>query len=153
MQTPTYSLWWLRIVTLTVAALAAASAAYWVLKWMAPAPAGPGIPVAFAQPGQTDPLVMARLLGGGQAAAPVLPSAQAESMASRFKLAGVVAERSPRGYALISIDGQPAKPFPVGTTVSDGLVLRSVAPRSAALAAGANAPVSLTLELPKLSPP
>jgi general secretion pathway protein C len=153
MQTPTYSLWWLRIVTFMVAALAAASAAYWVLKWMAPAPAGPGIAVAFANAAPADPLVVARLLGGGQAAAPVLTGVQAESLASRFKLAGVVADRANRGYALISIDGQPAKPYPVGTRVNEDLVLRSVAPRSADLAASADAPVSLTLELPKLGKP
>jgi general secretion pathway protein C len=74
-------------------------------------------------------------------------------VASRLKLTGVVANRSQSGYALISIDGQPARPYRVGARVNDALVLHSVAPRSAALAASLDAPVSLTLDLPKLTPP
>jgi general secretion pathway protein C len=72
-------------------------------------------------------------------------------VASRFQLTGVVAERSSGGYALIAIDGKPAQPYRVGSPVDDALVLHSVAARSAALAASVDAPVSLTLELPRLT--
>lgn len=152
MKTHSLSLWWLRIATFLLAALAAASAAFWVLKWSAAAPANPAPATALlsSRPAQTDPQVVARLLGGGQKA---VVTTLAESAASRFKLIGVVANRAKSGYALISIDGKPAKPYRVGTQVNDSLVLLSVAVRSAALAASLDGPVSFTLELPKLGPP
>ena len=147
MKTQSLSLWWLRIATLSIAALAAASAAYWVLKWTAGAPAAAVLPAApsLSQTTQTDPQVVARLLGGGQKA---VVAALADSAASRFKLMGVIANPSKRGYALISVDGKPAKPYGVGAQVNEAMVLHSVAPRSAALAPSADAPVSFTLQLP-----
>ncbi len=151
MKTHTLSLWWLRIATFLLAALAAASAAYWVLKWNAavpPAPSPAGA-LSFSRQVQTDPQVVARLLGGGQKA---VTMALVDTTASRFKLMGVVAASASNGYALISIDGKPARPYRVGAAVNESLLLRSVAPRSAALAAGADGPVSFTLELPALAP-
>ena len=156
MQTHSHHLWWLRIATFSLAALAAASAAYWVLKWIAAAATGATAAPIYAAPPQTDPQVVARLLGGGQLGlATGLQGAVAapDNAASRFKLSGVVADRAQGGYALISIDGKPAKPYRVGAQVDEALVLHSVAARSAALAASPDAPVSLTLELPKLSQP
>ncbi|WP_296445133.1 general secretion pathway protein C [Rhodoferax sp. UBA5149] len=150
MKTPSRSLWWLRIATFLLAALAAASATYWVLKLMAVAPPSQHAAVVFSAPPAADPLVVARLLGGGKTG---VVAALVDSAASRFKLIGVVANRAKGGYALISIDGKPAKPYRVGAAVNDALVLHSVAPRSAALAASRDAPVSFTLELPKLGPP
>lgn len=150
MKMHTFNLWGLRIVTLIVAALAAASAAFWVLKWMSTAPTPNAAPVVFAGMGPADPLAVARLLGGGQALGAASP---APSAASRFKLTGVVTDRANGGYALISVDGQPAKPFRVGAQVDDALVLRSVAPRSAALSPSTDAPATITLDLPKLTPP
>lgn len=147
---PSYSLWWLRIATFALAALAAASAAFWVLKWTATTAAPTSAALVSAGANPADPQAVARLLGGAQtqAAADMRPGA-----GSRFKLTGVVADRLTGGYALIAIDGKPAQPYRVGTRVDDTLVLQSVAPRSAALAAGVDAPVSLTLELPPLAPP
>lgn len=153
MQNHSSSIWRLRIATFSVAALAAASATYWTLKWVATAPQGQTASVIFSDAPATDPLVVARVLGGGQIAAPALLGAPAQSAASRLKLTGVVADRFRRGYALISIDGKPAKPYRVGALVNDALVLHSVAPRSAALAASLDAPVALTLDLPKLNLP
>ena len=156
MQTHSHHLWWLRIATFSLAALAAASAAYWVLKWIAAAPASATAAPIYTAPPQTDPQVVARLLGGGQlglATGPQGAVAAPDNAASRFKLTGVVAGRNNTGYAVIAVDGKPAKPYRVGALVNDGLVLHSVAPRSAALAASVDAPVSLTLDLPRLSPP
>ena len=150
MKTQSRSLWWLRIATFLLAALAAASATYWGLKLMATAPPSQNAAVVFSAPPQADPQLVARLLGGGQTG---VAATLVNSAASRFKLTGVVADRAKGGYALISIDGKPATPYRVGAQVNDALVLHSVAPRSAALAASLDAPVSLTLDLPKLSPP
>lgn len=153
MQTHALKLWWLRIATFLVAALAAASASYWVLKWMASSPASQPTEVVFVSPTPTDPQVVARLLGGGQTSVAAAPGASIEGAASRFKLIGVVADRARGGYALIAVDGKAAKPYRVGAQVDDTLVLQSVAPRSAALAASVAAPVALTLELPELVKP
>jgi general secretion pathway protein C len=81
------------------------------------------------------------------------PSAAPAPSASQFKLLGVVTEGRQRGYALIAIDDQPAKPYRVGAPVGETLVLRSVAARSAALATDAQAPASVQLVLPELAPP
>jgi general secretion pathway protein C len=141
------------MLTFSVAALAAASATYWALKWTAAAPPNSSAALVFPGSGAADPQVVARLLGGGQTGVAVAQAVPGDTAASRFRLTGVVADRAHGGYALISIDGKPARPYRVGAQVNDTLVLHSVAPRSAALAAGLDAPVSLTLELPKLSPP
>ncbi len=141
------SIWWLRVSTFMIAAAAAASAAYWMLKWSAATATPPSAPVVFSMP-QPDPQGVARLLGGGGNAT----VGAASDPASRFKLTGVVANASHGGYALISIDGKPSRNYRVGAAVDDKLLLQSVTPRSAALATSADAPVSLTLELPRLKP-
>lgn len=143
-----HNIWWLRIATFTLAALAAASAAYWALNLSAPAPVTPSDLVFPDATAKSNPQALARLLGGGQVSAAAVKS---DARASRLKLTGVVANRGQGGYALIAIDDQPAKPYRVGSQVNDQLMLQSVAPRSAALAVDRGAPVSVTLELPALA--
>ena len=106
--------------------------------------------VRFLSSAGYDPQALARLLGGGQTQ---LVATLVASAASHFKLSGVVASQGKNGYALISIDGKPARPYRVGARLNDALLLHSVAPRSAALAASLDAPVSVTLDLPKLGTP
>ena len=131
-----------------LAALAAASATYWTLKWTASATPAPSAAPTINAPVQADPLLVARLLGGGQsAAAPSL----ADRAASRFKLTGVVVSGTQGGYALIATDGQLAKPYRVGSAVTEALVLQSVGTRNATLGASAQAPAAFTLELPVLA--
>ena len=96
-----------------------------------------------------NPEAITRLLGGAPTALPAGRIAVADPSGDRLKLTGVVAGRASRGYALISVDGKPARPFGVGSQVTDTLVLRSVAVRSAALGPDRTAPASVTLELPK----
>ena len=146
MKTATLSLWWLRIATFLLAALAAVSATYWVLKWQATVPSNLTAAVVYTAAPKADPQLVARVLGGGQASsiAKVVSSA-----ASQFKLSGVLANRASGSYALISVDGKAAKPYRVGTHVNDDLLLQSVSARSAALATSLQAPVSVMLELPK----
>jgi general secretion pathway protein C len=94
-----------------------------------------------------DPAAVARLLGAGPVTAAAATSA---SLASRFALVGVVADRSHKGAALIAVDGKPAKPFRVGAAVDEGLVLQSVESRRAVLAADTDGPPVLTLDLPPI---
>lgn len=152
MQTYTIQLWWLRLATLVLAALATASTAYWVLKWVAARPAVQASVAVLPFSGASDPLALARFLSGTPTTVKVEAGMTVVSTSSRFKLTGVVA-RPRNGQALMSIDGKPARPFRVGARVTDDLVLHSVAPRSASLAASMAGPVTLTLELPKLAQP
>ena len=148
MKTLSFGIWWLRIATFLLAALAAASATYWALKWTTNATPTPSAASTISAPVQTDPLLVARLLGGGQVA---VVASVSDRVASRFKLIGVVASGAKGGYALIATDGQPAKPYRVGTAVSDALILQSVGTRNATLGASAQAPAAFTLELPVLA--
>jgi len=137
--------WTVRGATFALWLLAAGCAIFWGLRLgsgpevAAPLPAGPR---AVA----VDPAAMARLLGG----VPAAPGATvAAPVASRFQLVGVAAgARSGGGAAVISVDGAPARPYRVGTTIEPGLVLQSVHGRRAVLAAQTDGAPVATLELP-----
>ena len=138
--------WVLRGATFVLWALVAASAAIWTLRLNQPPviTAAPVLPPVAA----IDPAAVGRLLGYVPASAQAPASTPA--LASRLVLTGVVAGRSGEGAALIAVDGQPPKPFRVGSAIEEGVVLKSVQGRSAVLAAGAEGPDLLTLELPPL---
>ena len=142
----TDNLWGLRLTTLLLWLMAAASVVYWGLRLSTP-PSGLAVPAVFASPPAPDVQAVARLLGAvvvASAAAPV------PSSASRFALVGVLAGRqSGGGAALIAIDGQPAKPFRVGATVDAGLVLQSLGQGQVQLGASRDGPAALTLQIPK----
>ena len=143
--------WWLRGASFSVAALAAASTTFWGLKLSAPVFLPPSITAQAPSLEASDNQAWVRLLGGQKADA--LPTPEAVDVASsRFKLWGVVAGGHGQGLALIAADGKTAKPYRVGAPVEDGLVLKSVSPRSAELARSLAAPAGMTLELPKLAP-
>ena len=149
MWTPTPA-WTVRGATFALWALAAASAVFWGLKL-----GGQARPLAVPPPppravAAVDPSALARLLGSTPAAA-AMPAAS-PTLASRFQLLGVAAgAQSGGGAAVIAVDGKPARPFRVGATIEEGLVLQSVHGRQAVLASAAGQPV-LTLELPPPPP-
>lgn len=146
MVTNTDNPWGMRLTTLALWLLAAASAVYWGLRLSTPV-GGLTVPAVFASPPAPDVQAMARLLGGVVAVSPAAPVA---SIASRFALVGVLAGRqSGGGAALIAVDGQPAKPFRVGATVDAGLVLQSLGPRQVQLGASRGGPAALTLQIPQ----
>jgi len=132
--TPT--VWLPRIFAFLLAALAAGSAAFWVLKWAAPSVGGD---VTFRVSLEQDrPLSVladassvARALGAAGSIS--TPSAAPVLAASRFVLAGVVAGDSQQGATLISVDGKAAKPFVVGARVGDEWFVKSVQTRRAVL--------------------
>ena len=131
--------------TLVVWALAAGSLMYWGLRLSAGRGAAASPPAATA-PAAIDPLAVARVLGARAAVA-----APQASMASRFALQGVVAGSPGGGAALIAVDGNPARPFRVGSSIEEGLILQSAAARQATLAATPNGPALVTLEMPPLN--
>jgi general secretion pathway protein C len=135
-----------RLGTLAVWALAAASVAYWGLRLTARPPGMPA-PTAAPAPVAADVQAMARLLGAVTAQAE--PQAAAAPVSSRFALVGVLAgQQGGSGAALIAVDGKPAKPYRVGATVDAGLVLQPLGPRQARLGAGQEGVATVTLEMP-----
>ena len=112
--------WISSVLTLLVWALVGASAIAWGLRLSEPAPAD--LPVPAAQPVQVN-------------------------ASARYALLGVIAQGR-RGVALLSVDGQPARPYLVGSLIHEGLILKAVGPRHAELAADRKGPVLSRLELP-----
>ena len=145
-----------RLAAFVIWSLVAATAVFWLLRFVATSPQAPPYAVAV---GKSAPIRgdLTKLFGAPPvvAAAPeVVPEAT-----SRFKLVGVMApkpDRSPEapayGLALIAVDGKPAKAFPVGARLDSDLVLQSVGHRSASIGP-AQGERSVLLELPALPAP
>ena len=148
MQLKPYSVWWPRVASFLLWIAASTSIVFWGLKWSVVDSAPVGVPSAGALgPAPVDQQAMARLLGAGSLPGQV---SAAPSVASRYTLLGVVAGSQGAGVALISVDGKAARPVEVGARVDDQLTLVSVSARRAALSSRADAPPSVTLELPPL---
>lgn len=124
--------WVSRGVTFMLGAFAAASVVFWVLKLSSPVGSEPVPSVEFLPPA-VDPAAFVKALGGQlqveTAGEPVPVSAN-----SRLHLVGVISTASQYGAALIAVDGKPAKPYVVGSTIEGAWVLRSVQTRRAVLA-------------------
>ena len=150
MQTDAYRLWSTRIVTFAIAALATASVVYWALKvWGLSTSTLPSVALVEQTP-PASAQAIARALGGGLV--PVAIAAKTAPVASRYDLVGVVAGRiRAGGAALISVDGQDAKPVRVGNLVDNEMVLESVSGRQAILNSSTGSSTRLTLEMPKLA--
>lgn len=149
MSALTSNLWHTRSVTFLLAALAAASAGFWVLHWPQPTQ----MPVATAldtTPVAADAAKVAALLGASPTAAKLDPTGVLANAPSRFKLWGVIAKSQPGalGSALIAVDGAPAKPYRVGQQVAADLTLQSVQAHSVTLGPKEQSAASVTLELP-----
>ena len=137
----------LHLTTLLVWALVAYSAVAFVLRWeVGDAPvesAALGVDTGRAQGlPEVDATAVSKALG----ATPV-QSADA-GLASRWVLVGVMDGGPSHGVALLSLDGKPAKPYRLGQTVSDGLVVVGTGPRKAELGPQLGAAPTLVLELP-----
>lgn len=131
--------------------VAGLSAGYWVLLAWGRAPVTPVTATATALPAP-DPALVARVLGAlpevastGVAQAPV-------AAATRYTLLGVVAVSADQGAALIAVDGQPPRPYPVGAALEGGLVLQAVSRRAARLGPALTGPATVELALPETPP-
>ena len=140
----------MRGTTFVLWALAAASAGFWGLKVSGGGAQGTAAPVA-ARIAAPDPSAIALLLGANPAA-PAAAAAPVATIASRFALVGVAAQHSGGGAALIAVDGKPPRPYRVGSTIEEGLVLQAVRGREALLGANVRGPALVTLELPQQAP-
>jgi len=129
-------------------ALVAASAAFWGIKVFAsprPVPVGALAP----QGGGTANGPMDRLFGVVVQPTVATPVTPPES--SRYQLVGVIAPRdgSARGgFAVISLDGQPARAWHVGATIDGNTSLLSVSKRGAEFGPPGG-PSAFSLQLPE----
>lgn len=150
-QRSSAALWRVRLVTLALAALAAASVVFWALKISAPAqlqlePAA----LAGSDSLRPDAAASARALG----ATPTTDAAPAPAVvAQRWSLSGVARAGTAQGVALIAADGERAKPYRLKARLQDGLFLVALEPRKAHLGPTEEGPISTTLELPKRPEP
>lgn len=135
-----------RLFSFCVFALLTATLVFWGYKLFGK-PIGVPALAQIAGDGASVRSDWSRLLGS-VVAAPV--AAVAAPTDGRFRLIGVAAPRMgstiQEGVALISIDGQPPRPFRLGATVDGDLRLMTVARREAVLAApGGGQEVNLSL--------
>jgi general secretion pathway protein C len=143
--TPRSANLWPGVSAALVGCAAAASVVFWALNF----PAGsavqglPSVQNSAQAVNGSSSSHLARAWGV-QAALPEVSIAQS----SRFVLWGVVAGASGQGSALIAVDGQPPRPFRVGQTVTDGVVLQSLGPKQAQLGATAQGAALFSLSLP-----
>jgi general secretion pathway protein C len=154
---------WITIATFLIWLLAAASGVFWVLQFVK-GPASP-LSAAVAAPSlgsaAVDAQALAKGLGGGyvaprdtpgDTASNAAPPAPSVFQAARFVLTGVIVSKSTNpSVALIAVDGKPPRPYRVGTTLADGIVLHSVSAGKAMLSASMEAAPGLTLELPQIT--
>ena len=127
-------------------ALAAGSLGFWGLRLSADASVA-SVNAEITQV-KFDPLALARILGANSAQA--VQATPQVSLASRFSLQGVVAGAPNGGAALIAMDGQPARPYRIGSSLEGGLLLQSTNGRQVILSATTDGPALVTLEMPPL---
>ena len=128
-------------------ALVAASTAFWGVKIFAatrPVPPGAQAPQAVAANGP-----MERLFGAVVVQTAAVPAAHPES--ERFQLVGVIAPpggTAQGGFAIITLDGQPARTWRVGATVDGNTSLLAVSKRGAEFGPQGG-PSAFSLQLPE----
>lgn len=123
---------------------ASLSAGYWFLQIKGHSAWTPVQGLAPSAP-QADADSVARALG---ALAPAIQAEVAPAAPARLQLLGVVVQGRALGAALIAVDGQPPRPWRVGATLADGLVLQSIDRRSVRLGESRTGPSTLELEMP-----
>lgn len=146
--------WPARLAAFILWALAAVSASFWFTKVSGtsrdpvtartiasdiPTPQSADLARVFGPP------------GAGPASAGIGPGLPAAAdPAARLRLLGVVANRAQVGVALIAVDGQPPRPYRVGSVLQGGWTLQKVGSRSATLASGDSGVAAVTIELAAL---
>jgi general secretion pathway protein C len=128
-------------------ALVAASTAFWAIRIFAatrPVPPGAQAPQVVAANGP-----MERLFGA--VVVPTSPVAAVHPESERFQLVGVIAPPAADGrggFAIISLDNQPARTWRVGATVDGNTSLLAVSKRGAEFGPPGG-PAAFTLQLPE----
>ena len=131
---PHPSRWPSGLATTLLWALAAASITYWAVRVAAPDVSGAAAPPASA-PAFIDNTRASQPALGWMPGALQFPAAQRTPGAAsqNFALHGVIVVTAGQGTALLSVDGQPARPLSTGAQVAPGWVLESVSQLEAVL--------------------
>lgn len=157
--------WLPSLLTFVFWCLLGAGIAFWLLYWFGnrsvAAPDYARVAGEEVRVLRSNARTLTAALGGRHftaAAAPSQPPApaapQMDSAApidpKRFRMGGILAQ-SPGsdGLVILSVDGEPAKLFSKGETVTEGVVLQSLTKTTASLAADMQASDRLTLEIGK----
>jgi len=127
------------LLHLVMVALVCAIAAYWVLKFITPAPTSAPPPVAAPAPREADPVLVARMFGQVQVAPAVTSNVQVVGIYSAGKSSA----------AALSVDGKPARVVLLGQEVTRGTRLTNVRPDGVTLD---NQGMRQDLSLPKRAP-
>jgi general secretion pathway protein C len=143
--------WPARFAAFSLWALAALSASYWFTKVSGTSGVSTVAPALASEPPVVQSDALARVFGPATAVAVGTLAVAAPDPSARLRLLGVVANRSRSGVALISVDGQPAKPYRVGSALDGGWTLQQVGTRTATLSPAASNAAAVTLELASLS--
>lgn len=147
------SQWPPRVMAFLLWMLAALSAGYWLMKTIGLAETPVAAGTIVEQAPAANSADMLRVLGPATRADPgaVAVATLPRDAGAKMLLLGVVAGRRNSGIALISLEGQPARPFRVGATIGDAYRLARVTTRTAVLAPAAQGAASITLELPDVA--
>ncbi|MES2980012.1 MAG: type II secretion system protein N [Pseudomonadota bacterium] len=138
-----------RALTLAVWLAVACSGWYWMDAGLRVERRGEAIapPAASASVVAIDPAAIARVLG----AAPSQASA-APAPTQRFLLFGVIAAAQGEGAALLAVDGNPPRPFAVGSVVAPGYALKAVGAKHAVLQRDSGSEMTIALQAQTASP-
>jgi general secretion pathway protein C len=139
------SSWTLRLFTLLIWLLVGLCAAYWAFKFVTTktveATTTQSLPTV-----EIDSKAIGKLLGATDVAAVKATNTPAST---KFVLFGLANSAGGQGYALIALDGKPAKPYRVGSLVADNLLLKSISKNGVILASSLKSPDGVTLDLPE----
>lgn len=117
---------------------------WWLLRLSAHEPWRP-LPVMASPAALADPALVARALGHLDKA---VPAAAQPVIGSRLRLLGVVSQPPGQGAALIAVDGQPARPYLVGSRIGDTWVLSAVERQGVRLSPADGNGAELALQVP-----
>ena len=142
-----------RLTAFVIWGLVAATAVFWGLRLLVRPEPAPAYALAVGD-GAAMRGDLGRLLGAAPVAA--LATAAAPQLSSRFKLLGIMAPKQVAstsapgpGFALIAVDGKPARAFAVGASLDSDLVLQAVSLRTASIGPARGA-LAVRLEMPPL---
>ena len=139
--------WGLGLATLLVWLAVGLSAGAWALRWL-------GRPAPVALPAQAAPAPSVEPQAVLTAVRSTTAAAQEPTEAvGAWQLLGVVSTPDGRGAALLSRNGERARPVVVGQALPDGgLVLQGISGREVRLGPQAQGPTTQTLRLPTPTP-
>jgi len=130
--------------------IVAASATYWTLQIAGLTRTSSAAGVVAPEAPTAAPEDLARVLGpsnAGAVTATGLAIVPTVDSGARMRLLGVVADRRHAGVALISLNGEPPRPYRVGSELDGGYKLTGVATRTATLSPAGQGTTPITLEL------